>query len=43
MDDYIAKPFDPDQLARRLQRWMEAPPRVSPAVDPSQRGDPRRA
>ena len=43
MDDYIAKPFDPEQLARRLQRWMEAPPRVSPAVDPSQRGDPRRA
>jgi signal transduction histidine kinase/CheY-like chemotaxis protein len=43
MDDYLAKPFDPGQLAGHLQRWLEAPARDSLPVDPSQRGEPRRA
>jgi len=43
MDDFVAKPFDPEQLARRLQRWLDAPPRGSLPVDPSQREGPGRA
>jgi CheY-like chemotaxis protein len=39
MDDYLAKPIEPDELAHVLAKWL-AGTKYSPAAGPSQAGAP---